>query len=145
MLGYLASQMATVPHAHGRCGENQPSDHNARHHVHVSWFEHDDHSHDGGHSHHHECDEGNSQPPLSESNAEHDGHDSDAVYLPNDTGVSLASNSVVSLGSFQVVSTLAIAAVPTPTVFSESLAAAYSSDNCSSGCPLYLALRALRI
>jgi len=144
MLGYLAGQLAVVPHAHGRCSENQPSDHNTRPHIHVAWFEHVGHSHDDGRIHHHECDGSHSQSASSDSNAGHDGHDSDAVYLPNDIGVSLPSQSVTSLDSLQAVSMLALA-VPTPTAISERLADANFAGECSPGCPLYLALRALRI
>ena len=99
----------------------------------------------GGHVHHHECDENHSQPPSSDSNAGHNDHDSDAVYLPNHIGVSLANNSVASLDRLQVVSMLAIEAVRTPAAAFACLAEPYSPDECSPACPLYLALRALRI
>jgi len=149
-VGYLASQLAAVPHAHGQSGDSQPSDHSARPHFHVSWFgrhdhSHDDHSQDDGHTHHHERDGTHPQPPSSESNAGHDDHDSDAVYLPNDTGVSLPSKCVGSPDSLQVVSTLVIAAVNMPAAVSECLTDARPPDKCSPDCPLYLALRALRI
>lgn len=145
MLACLTSQLVVVPHSHGASGENQPCDHNTRPHVHVSWFDHVDHSHDVGHTHRHECDGSHSHPTSSDSNSGNDDHDSDAVYLPNDTGVSLPGKSVVSLENLLVVSTLAIAAIPTPQAISECLADANSSDKCGPACPLYLALRALRI
>jgi len=154
IFGYLAGQLAAVPHAHahahGQGGENQPRDHNARPHIHVSWFSHfdhshDDHSHDDEHTHHHECGGSHSHPAVSDSNAGHDDHDNDAVYLPSDTGVSLASNSVALPDSHQVISMLAIAAIPSSLAISESWAVANSPDKCSPGRPLYLALRALRI
>jgi hypothetical protein len=145
MMAYLASQLAMVPHVHGASGENEPCDHNARPHIHVSWFDHAGHSRDDGHAHHHECDANHSQLPSSDSNAGRDGHDSNAVYVPNDTAVSLPGTGVILLDSLQVVSTLAIAAIPTPTANFERLADAYSPGESSPGCPLYLALRALRI
>jgi hypothetical protein len=149
ILGYLASQLAAVPHAHGGSSENQSSGHNVRPHIHISSFNLFDHSHDrhsdDGHAHHHECDDSHSHSASSSSNAEHDDHDNDAVYLPNDTGFSLPSKSVVSLDCLQSVSTLAIAAIATPAARSEPSAVAYSPGECSLGCPLYLALRALRI
>jgi hypothetical protein len=40
---------------------------------------------------------------------------------------------------------LAVATVTTPAALSENVANSYSPDNCSPQCPLYLALRALRI
>ena len=145
MMAYLASQLAAVPHAHGASCENQPSDHNARPHLHISCFDHESHSHDGGHTHHYECDECHSQPTPSDTNTGHDDHDSDAVYLPDDTGVSLPSKNVASTEDLQVVSTLVIAAIPTTMAISASLADASSPGTCTPACPLWLTLRALRI
>ena len=146
MMVFLANQLAVVPHAHGDSSECRPSDHDARLHVHthVLCADHAEHSHRGGHTHGRDCGESHSEPSRSESAPEHD-HDSDAVYLPNDTGGSLPAKSIVLPHSFQVVSTLAVAATLTPMAISESWAAADFPDKCSPGCPLYLALRALRI
>ena len=146
MFGYLASQLATVPHVHGQSGKPQPSDHSARPHVHVAWFghgnhSHDDHSRDDGHTHHHEWDGSRSQPFSSDPNAGHGDHDSDAVYFPNDTGASYPGKSVASLNSFDFLSTLALAAVPTSTTILNRAADAFLPDKCSSGCALFLALR----
>jgi hypothetical protein len=152
ILGYLAGQLAAVPHAHGQGGENQPCDHNARPHIHihVSWFSHfghfhDDHSHDDEHTHHHECGGSHSHPAFSDSNAGHDDHDNDAVYLASDTGVSLLSKRAESPDCLQFVSAQVIAATPTPAAIAEPWAIAYSPGEFSPRCPLYLALRTLRI
>lgn len=144
MIAYLASQLATLPHAHGANSENQPCDHNARSHVHVSWFHHEDHSHEheDGHSDHHHCDGTHSQPAA---DTEPGDHDSDAVYLPNDTGFSLPTKTVATSDSFHLVTTLTIATVPVPMAISQFSSDAHLPDKCSAGCPLYLALRALRI
>ena len=143
MMAYLATQLAMVPHAHG-ASENQSSDHNARPHVHISWFGHIEHSHDDGCAYHDECDGSYSQPISFHFAPAHD-HDSDAIYLPNDAGVSLPVKSVVAPSNFQDVSTLAVATTRTPTAVCETWAAADFSDKCSPGRPLYLVLRALRI
>jgi hypothetical protein len=144
MMVFLAGQLAVVPHAHASCIQEQPPDHDARLHVHVSCFDHDEHSHDDGHLHHHECDNGHSQPHASQSIPAQD-HDRDAVYLPTNAGDSLLVKSVVPPGSFQVVASFVVAATLAPSAASESWAAADFPDKCSPGCPLYLALRALRI
>jgi hypothetical protein len=145
MFAYLASQQAVVPHAHGGCSESQSSDHNTRPHFHVACFEHAGHSHDDGHDHHPECDGCHSQSDLCGSTSGQDGHDSDAVYLPNDVGVSLPVKIVVAPDSLQVVSMLVIAATPAPTAISERLADVDMAGGWCPSCPLYLALRALRI
>ena len=145
MMAYLASQLAMVPHAHGASGENQPCDHNARPHVHVACFDHVGHSHDDGHTHHQECVDSNSLAAVSDTSTRQDDHDSDAVYLPNDPWGSLPTKSVASSGNLQVISTLVTAVAHTPTAISECLSDVNSPDECSPGCPLYLALRALRI
>lgn len=143
MMAYLASQLAAVPHAHG--GGGQPSDHNARSHVHVSWFAWLSHFPDRD-THHEECDACHSLPISSDLTGEHDGHDSDAVYLANETGTaSLVGKSVISLDSLQFVSMLAIAAAPMTSAICDCWAEASFPDKCSSGTPLYLTLRALRI
>jgi hypothetical protein len=143
MLGFVTGQLGALPHAHGEIGE--PFDHNCRPHVHVSWFVHVGQCHDSGRTHHHQADGTHSHLPACETTTEHDGHDSDAIYLSNDIRISLPIKSVASFDSLQVGSTLVVAAVPTPMAISECLADAYAPDKCCAGCPLYLALRALRI
>jgi hypothetical protein len=138
-MAYLASQLAIVPHAHGRSGEGQSSDHDARPHFHVSWFGHAEHDH------HHDHVGGQSRPHSSEPDTDRGDHDSDAIYLPNDTGLSLPGQSFVAPDNLQVVSTLTVAAAPVPTANSNRVADAFFAGECSPGCPLYLALRALRI
>jgi hypothetical protein len=149
MIAYLVSQLAAVPHAHGAGTANQLFDHNARPHIHVSWIEHGDHSHDhhshDGHSHHHDREGSQSSPTSSGSNSEHGSHDNDALYLPNDVGVSFPSKVVVSLDCLQSVSTLGTFAIANPVAISEPSVVAVSPGECRPDCPLYLALRALRI
>src|SRR4051812_7308726 len=90
MLGFVTGQMAAFPHAHAANGE--PFDHDARPHIHLSWFEHVGDCHDDGHAHHH--DGGHSQPHSPDANIDHDDHDTDAVYLPTDIDVYLPTKSV---------------------------------------------------
>jgi hypothetical protein len=144
MMVFLASQLAVVPHSHGAICLEQHRGHDARPHIHVSWFGQAEHAHGEGHTHHQECGGSQCQPSLTDSDSGHD-HDSDAVYLPNDAGDSLPTKCVIAPDNIHVVALLGIALTPTRTAISESWAVADFHDKCSSGCPLYLALRALRI
>lgn len=145
LMAYFASQLVVVPHAHDDSSISQPSDHNSRPHVHVSWFGQAAHSHGSGHAHHHGCDENCPSTAATDANTGHQDHDSNAVYLPCDAGISLAISSMILLDYQQINSTLSIAAISTPTTVSEVGSHEYSPDKCIPGCPLYLALRALRI
>ena len=141
LFAFTVSQLATIPHAHAESDE--PFDHDARPHVHLSWFEHVDHHHDDRHTHDH--DSFHSQPAPSTVNIEHDDHDSDAVYLANDIGDSLPTKTVASAHNFDVITSLAIPMAPLATSAGEHLIVPFFSANCSPGRPLYLALRTLRI
>lgn len=145
LFAYLASQVAMVPHAHGAERGHQPSSQAERPHVHASWFEGVGHSHGDGHTHHHKRDASRSQPTSSDANAGHEDHDDDAVYLQSDTTISLLSKSVTTPDILQVNVTALAAAVSVPIVVGECIADANLPGECSSDCPLYLALRALRI
>lgn len=145
LFAYLASQLAMVPHSHGAESGHQPSGHNICPHFHTSWFENVGHSHGDGHTHHHKRDASHSQPTSSDANSGHEDHDNDAVYLQSDTTVSLPSKSVTTPDSLQVNVTALVAAVPVSIVVDECIADANLPGECSSDCPLYLALRALRI
>lgn len=138
LMAYIASQLV-VPHAHGAISENQPFDHSTCPHVHASWFRHE-----VGHKHHQDCAGVDSHLGICGVSANDDDHDSDAIYLPNDGGVSLPVKCLVTPDSFQLDAPLAIALACTPTTISESWPAVDFPDKCSRSCPLYLALRALR-
>jgi hypothetical protein len=142
---YIAGQLAMVPHSHGAVGISQSSDHNASPHIHVSWFDRVDHSHDDGHSHHHEHGSHHSHRTTSDADTVPVDHDSDAVYLPNEIGVSLSSKPVVSPDCLSFIATIVIDAAHTPMAQSESGLVALSLGECSPNFPIYLALRALRI
>ena len=137
MLGFAIGQMAAFPHAHA--DGRQPADHIARPHIHLAWLTHRSHSHDGDHFHHHNADGSHSHSPTPAT--DQDDHDSDAVYLPNDIGVSLPTKSVTSLDNFEIISTLTIAVVPSTTSVTDCVTGPFFSGECSPGRPLYLALR----
>jgi hypothetical protein len=143
MFGFVTGQMAAFPHAHAENGE--PFDHDARPHIHLSWFEHVGDCHNDGHAHHHDHDGDDSQRRSLDTNVDHDDHDSDAVYLPTDIGVSLPTKSIESVHNFDVTATLAIPVAPLPTFLTDCVTGQYFSGDCSPGRPLWLVLRALRL
>src|SRR4051794_12708655 len=113
LLAFTASQLAVTPHAHAEAGK--PVDHDALPHVHLSWFEQAGHCHDDEYAHHHSADDSHSQPLFCKAGIEHDDHDSDAVYLSNDTGNSLATKSVAPLRNLEIVVALTLPVVPLAT------------------------------
>lgn len=80
LLGYLASQLAAVPHAHaGVDASNHP-----RLHLHLSESEyshHHGHSHGAGHHHHHEATPKSSLTAVEAPLGQPGSHDDDAIYL----------------------------------------------------------------
>lgn len=128
---------AGVRHAHA--GSNQPADHNARPHIHVG------HSCHVGHPHHHDADGSHSRSPASETKSEPDDHDSDAVYLPSEIGATLLNKSVRPPDNNRVTATAAIAFALSTTTFVNASETAFFPDEFGPACPLYLALRGLRI
>src|SRR5262245_56662157 len=96
MLGFVAGQLATLPHEHVECAV--PVDHDARPHVHTSCVGGAEHC-DAHHHHVADARITHSQPLVSQAITEQHGHDSDAVYLASDMSVFLASKiSSVSTG-----------------------------------------------
>src|SRR4051794_40042770 len=106
MLGFVIGQMAAFPHAHAANGE--PFDHDTRPHIHLAWFEHVGDCHNDGDAHHHDHDGDRSQPDSPDANIDHDDHDSDAVYLPTDIGVSLPTKNIGPVKSFEITTTLSL-------------------------------------
>jgi hypothetical protein len=141
---YFAGQLAAAPHAHGG-NVGASSEHDSRPHVHVSWF---GHSHEDGHTHHHHhhLDISHSQTDSSEWSTGSSDHDSNAVYLPNETGnLYLACKITGPPNPLNAVQALPAAAAIAPADNFGQLCDANFSGICSPGTPLYLALRALRI
>jgi hypothetical protein len=124
---------AGAEHAHA--GSNQPADHDARPHIHVGH---------AGHSHHHDSGGNHSHSPQSETNSEEDEHDSDAVYLPSEISATL-NKSVRPRDDDRVTGTAAIDLSLSTTPFVNASERAFSPDEFGPACPLYLALRGLRI
>ncbi len=91
LLGFLAGQLAVVPHAHGGSSPEQQREHDAQPHVHIglSGHYHDHCLSQDGHSHHHATDTASvaaeNERLLNNLRAAFP-HDADAIYLPTGAG-----------------------------------------------------------
>jgi hypothetical protein len=87
LIGFVAGQLAAVPHAHGGCSPEEQREHDARPHVHVGFCGHS-HDHDdshSGHAHNRATDEvspASGQQLFDGGGARNAEHDADAIYLP---------------------------------------------------------------
>lgn len=140
-IAYFIGQLAAPPHAHGDSRVNEPSDHDARPHFHLSLMTHGGHSHDHELDHHHDAGDQFRHHDC----AEHADHDSDAIYLPNGPELSLPTKSVTAPFCLNLVSNLAIECLVAPAESFHASTEATFPDKCSPRCALYLTLRALRI
>ena len=154
--GFVASQMAITPHAHGSGSAELQREHDANPHVHWGSCDDDHHAHthgESGHSHsgHHHQQETSASP--SESSTEQpfgvvspEEHDADAIYLPaTDFSAYLLSRTHSLSKSVQV------AEVPAPLVLCGEHPGAgqpirrHPPDDVTDGSETYLILRNLRI
>jgi hypothetical protein len=152
IVAYLAGQLAGMPHAHSADGTAHVADH-SRPHVHLSWVDHMRHVHD--HEHHdHDHDHGHEDAPDEHSHGQHpepssgqnQDHNSDAVYLPDGAGApSVVPSAVNASDACLPATTLLVMCTCMPAAPSESSPDDLFPGECSFGCPLYLALRALRL
>jgi hypothetical protein len=147
LLGYLAGQMAAMPHAHATAH----ADHPWQPHVHLSVDDaaHVHHSHDGRHHH----DDGRHDDDIDPPNANGalvaaEDHDADAVYVS--AVVQATSRSGVDSGIHA--KCLSPQATPADVCIAalEWVSKALALSDCASGiiephCALYLSLRTLRI
>lgn len=147
-VGYLASQLAMVPHTHA--GESVR--HGVRPHIHgdslLKWFGVAPSKHDGhGHSHHgHSHDHDHEPAGGSASSMSDEEHDSDCVYVPDvggaDTKVQGEKDLVASL-DFEALPHLASDRETLPSLVRLALQAPPDIE-CRS-CALIVKLRTLRI
>jgi hypothetical protein len=154
VMGYLACQMAAVPHAHAF----QAADHDLRAHVHLNWFVgfHEETStatrkstNDHGHSRHGghrglSQDEQPTNPVL--ANHDESDHDATCIYVPHDEHVSASA-----MSSFPACLDLTTAFASwdaSAVLCSHATPAAHHAppeDLLVGGCALILRLRTLRI
>lgn len=146
LVAFLAGQLATVPHAHARGGDNSPADHDVRPHFHVggSHGHSHEHAHERGHAHHHDHETDHAHSPEGEAGSADADHDSDAVYLADDHSAAFVGKSATTVAFGHAVSAITapafICAPRQPFPIDVEF-----PDVCRSRCPLYLMLRALRI
>jgi hypothetical protein len=137
-----------VPQAH-EDSQGRPED---RPHVHLSCLDsdHSHHAHHSGHTHHqdhahHHSAEGEHAPVPQPGPANQQDHESDAVYLSEETPAISSGLEFDVVSNLLGIATLSIVATVSPLELSTAWARPNFSDKCSPACPLYLALRTLRI
>ncbi len=141
IIGFVANSLATMAHAHA---DGNAAEHNARPHLHVSWFCGDrGHHHGDGHGHHqhHHCQRA---IPVDTIGADGD-HDSDALYVSSNP----FGRTVVREGSRAKVGDVAQPDLAAPIAVDlferQTPFSAESLHTRAPACALYLTLRALRI
>ena len=151
MAGYIAGQLATLPHAHGAATERHQ--HDATPHFHVgrpAAAEHHHHDHGTHHGHHHDhgCtpqpDTSPDRPIDSSLTATHP--DSGAVYFLSGNGIAVANPSTTSPTSADFAATVAWTVfVPDRVLDERSYPLERPPDDPADDSSLYLTLRQLRI
>jgi hypothetical protein len=149
ILGYLAGQLAAVPHAHA---DDPRQEHHSTHpHIHVAAVGGSSHTHEHGHEHGH-------VHRHAASAADRDGscqtshfsgfadHEADAIYLPLSvsTAVTSSANSSKLLTSLALLHFVDAAAVSDAVTASQT-ALLRLPDKRAPECDFCLTLRALRI
>jgi hypothetical protein len=152
LLGFIAGQLAVVPHAHGGYSPEEQRQHDARPHVHVGFCGHShehNHSHDG-HSHSHPTDKA---APASVEQLSNGGcgpcveHDADAIYLPCGASSPATVKDQRTASSAELIhsadtASCATCLLPNPRNASAPI---HPPNGHSSGAKLFLTLRNLRI
>jgi hypothetical protein len=157
ILGLLASQLATVPHAHGAIPAEDQREHDAAPHFHCDWLGQAEHDHNHEHHSHHHSHFG--QRPADESSRSSD--DSDGQLLGTVTGADHDANAVfvakqtyivsrtihkdpASACQFVVLATLPNCLSDSRAIF-DPFALWHPPDKVLDGSEIYLTLRNLRI
>jgi hypothetical protein len=120
IVGFLAGQLAVMPHAHGTGSASDQQKHAATPHFHGKWFGHAGHDHGHSHrgythSHHRQRNEGRTTPSIDDSRAQLLGvglsgadHDADAVFLPAQAGPVLRTSHLDQAASAWQLAALAV-------------------------------------
>jgi hypothetical protein len=151
LLGFVAGQLAAIPHAHGGCSPEEQREHDARPHVHVGFcghsHDHDD-SHDG-HSHNRATDKvspASGQQVFDDDGACNIEHDADAIYLPCVASPVAVKEQRITSGPGPISSTdLALDATGFRAELHYASVPIHPPNGHSSGAKLFLTLRNLRI
>lgn len=113
LLGYVAGELATVPHAHGGLSVEQQTQHDARPHIHLGPFAHrHEHGHPpAGHSHRHLSDHepaGEADQSPAESHPSGSEHDRAAIFFPSGTAAHSPGRNQTTATSTKQSSALAV-------------------------------------
>ena len=152
ILGYLASQLAAIPHAHGGMSAAEQQEHAATPHFHCHGTGH-------SHTHTHECQHDHQGPtkagidgekkPVATSTFTASGfnHDADAVFLPSGISVVVSSqpDNLLLATSLGVASINIVSLLEIPPDNSSGRTCGHISDCLTDNSDLYLTLRQLRI
>ena len=137
LIGFIAGQLAAVPHAHCGYSPAEQREHDARPHVHVG-----SHSHDHSHSHSHASGSKSPDSPDYPPAREEVEHDADAVSLPSGVFTACSREDQRTLtSSYPIIAADVAAQLPLPA----ALAPADPPDVRSPGAKVFLKLRNLRI
>jgi hypothetical protein len=150
LFGFIAGQLAAIPHAHGGHSPAEQSEHDARPHFHFGKSAHSrDHGHSHGHhSHqHYAADEQSLDRRLSDENDLGLEHDANAVYLiaGSSSNVLVKVRRGATVADCIVLSNAALPALSCPSAFSGGSSLFRPPDEVSGGPKLFLTLRNLRI
>jgi hypothetical protein len=144
MFGFVAGQLAAVPHAHGVISPIEQRQHDSHPHVHIGhWGHSHDHDHAGSDKH----EKSSSRSDEDETCAPIHDHDADAIYLPAAGVVALANGGKQSAASNLRAAVADLAFQPACLASDEVDAPVqcHPPDEGPAGCPLFLILRTLRI
>lgn len=153
--GFLANQLAVIPHAHGAASTDEQQKHNATPHLHCEWHDHavyDHADHDHGHSHSGNGHKGNAKPSSNDSEGPSLAiglcgvdHDIDVIMVSiQATTASRSQNQVVSEWQFAALAPLPTCLGEFQSSFGQSTRWV-SPDKVLDGSDIYLTLRNLRI
>jgi hypothetical protein len=145
-LGFVAGQLAAIPHAHAFATLAEQRQHDERPHVHFGSHSHGHgHSH-GGHSHSH------SEEPKAPVHSDHSpsagqslvvDHEADAIYLPS--GITALNTIKQQRTDRGAGATITAAACPILQAHRQASAPNRPPDTPSPNAKLFLTLRQLRI
>jgi hypothetical protein len=149
LAGFVVTQWAAMPHAHA---SDVSHDHDQTPHVHVGHIH--DHGHSHKHSHGHRHTHQQKAPKLAQTreltglgidSCRSNHHDSSAIYLPVSSTTFSSDCSQVKSHSLASLLLLTVNYEPVGLVPGFDENARYFAYDTAASCPLYLALRTLRI
>lgn len=153
IVGFVASQLAAIPHAHSWCSSTEQQKHDSTPHVHLDWLASSNHRHEhshGGRTHSHSHNEHSDSTPAEDQNEsapvqDSGDHDASAISVSVLLGMPASGGNGVT-GT----TTSQLQAVDVPTVCHIDLKSFrpinwHPPDSAWADSHLYISLRNLRI